>query len=339
MQSGASAAAAGARGSVLGRQGDGAPGTQWRLPEPGSCLLPGPRWAITVSPTPAAQQFAKLPPHTPRPRPEQKCKKSWGKRLTSSVHGPDTDGNFYLRIRHVGGALFRPTRPLQAPRRRRRRSRSRAPPERGRRRSAESSETQRRGARAIPGERDAGHGRARGGAGAGRGAAAGGGRGPRRRSSRSGRAVRAAPRPLAAAGSRAASPSSAPGAAPGITGRCKMGTGSLEGAFYKGDQFWVLGPGKRRLQRQSARAPGSRQLGTGKGRFTKTIGPGLRGAETREGASCKDDRPLAPGSWTWRRGTVAFPAPEPTETSRTLLEARVTFRGRCHPHSQGPGAV
>ncbi|XP_073940936.1 uncharacterized protein [Castor canadensis] len=57
--------------------------------------------------------------------------------------------------------LAAPARPEAASQARRRRRRSRrAPPERGRRRSAVSSETQRQGARAIPGERDAGHGRA-----------------------------------------------------------------------------------------------------------------------------------------------------------------------------------
>ncbi|XP_052584402.1 POLG alternative reading frame [Peromyscus californicus insignis] len=212
------------------------------------------------------------------------------------------------------------------------------PPERGRRRSAESSETQRRGARAIPGERDAGHGRTRGGAGAGRGAAAGGGRGPRRRSSRSGRAVRAAPRPLAATGSRAASPSSALGGRARDVRPLQTRAGSRAGAFYKGDRLWA--PGTRDPER---------------GVLQRRSGPGLRAPGV--GAFYKGDRPRALGSWDPGRGalqrrsalgseqlgleksTVAFPAQEPTGTSRAPRGARVTFRGRCHPHSQGTGAV
>lgn len=58
-------------------------------------------------------------------------------------------------------------------------------------------------------------------------------------------------------------------------------------------------PRRGALQRRST--PGSRQLGTGKGRFTKTIGPGLGAVGTREGAPCKGDLSLAPGSWAWRR--------------------------------------
>nr|XP_023480274.1 uncharacterized protein LOC102150504 [Equus caballus] len=59
--------------------------------------------------------------------------------------------------------LAAPARPEAAPHAPRRRRRSRAPPERGRRRSAVCSARQRRGARAIPGEHDAGHGRGPGG--------------------------------------------------------------------------------------------------------------------------------------------------------------------------------
>lgn len=117
----------------------------------------------------------------------------------------------------VSDMLAAPARPEAAPHARRRRRHRRAPPERGHRRSAVSSVRQRRGARAIPGERDAGLGRGpgrggrAGGRGAGRGARAGRRpRRPRRLSSRAGPAERAAPRPLAAVGGPAAPPSSPP---------------------------------------------------------------------------------------------------------------------------------
>lgn len=90
LQSGASAAADGARGSVPGRQGDGAPGTQWRLPEPGSCLLPGPRWAITVSLTPYRPAVCKVASPHPPPSARAEMQKELGKaaHLFGSWAGP-----------------------------------------------------------------------------------------------------------------------------------------------------------------------------------------------------------------------------------------------------------
>lgn len=169
--------------------------------------------------------------------------------------------------------------------------------------------------------------------------------------------MRAAPRPLAAAGSRAASPSFAPGAAPGITGRCKRDLGAKKGRFTKAISPGLWDPARGACKGNRPQAPGSRPLEPEKGRPAKAIDPGLPAAGNREGAFYKDDRPGARGTWDpgrgtlqrrsvpssgqlgLEKGTVAFPAPEPTETSRTTLGARVTFRGRCHPHSQGPGAV
>lgn len=145
-------------------------------------------------------------PRPPRPDPREKRAESSSPRR---FMGRTRTATFTL----VSDMLAAPARPEAAPHAPRRRRHRRAPPERGRRRSAVSSARQRRGARAIPGERDAGHGRGpgRGGRGAGRGARAGRRpRRPRRLSSRAGPAERAAPRPLAAAGGPAAPPSSPP---------------------------------------------------------------------------------------------------------------------------------
>lgn len=167
-----------------------------RLPGLGCALAARPRRPAMAKVAPA------LPGQTPR---EKRAESSSPRRFM----GRTRTATFTL----VSDMLAAPARPQAAPHAPRRRRHRRAPPERGRRRSAVSSARQRRGARAIPGERDAGHGRGpgRGGRGAGRGARAGRRpRRPRRLSSRAGPAERAAPRPLAAAGGPAAPPSSPP---------------------------------------------------------------------------------------------------------------------------------
>ena len=169
-----------------------------------------------AAPAPRPRSFQSCP----RPHPDHKRKRAESS-SPRRFRGRTRTATFTL-VSDMLAALARPQAALHA---RRRRRRSRAPPERGRRRrcSAVCSVRQRRGARAIPGERDAGHGRGpgrggRAGGRAGRGAAAAaaaGGEeaappGPRRRSSRAGPADRRAPRLLAAAPGPAAPPSSAP---------------------------------------------------------------------------------------------------------------------------------
>lgn len=133
-----------------------------------SAPAPRPRLRARRPPSPAAPPSPRAPPPSPA-RPPMATR---GKLLTSSVHGPDPDGNFYLRIRHVGGARAArggpsraapPPPPPRAPRARppplRRELREAAP------RRAGHPGGARRGARPRPGA-----GRAR----AGRGARAGG---------------------------------------------------------------------------------------------------------------------------------------------------------------------
>lgn len=224
--------------------------------------LPRPRLASSSrSPSPAAPQFSKVAPHPSALSPDRKAQRS-GKlaHLVGSGAGPGRQ-----LLPWYPTCWRRPLGPQAAP--------SRAPPERGRRRSAVSSARQRRGARAIPGERDAGHGRARGGAGAraggraGRGAAAAAGGeeaappGPRRRSSRAGPAERTAPPPLAAAPGRAAPPSSPPRGA----GRpCRPAPGEGAGA---GGRRAGLGRGEGRSdpERGARFSPGARPVPRGPG--------------------------------------------------------------------------
>lgn len=225
---------------------------------------PGPAAPAALSPPPPrGPHFAKLPPPSARPQMEKK------ERAESSsprrFMGRTRTATFTL----VSDMLAAPARPEAAPHAPRRRRRSRAPPERGRRRSAVCSARQRRGARAIPGERDAGHGRARGGAGARGGARrrrrrrrgrAVGGRaaGPRRRSSRAGRAERAAPRPLAPAPGWPAPPSSAPRPA-GPPGTGKVGARSAAGSpGGNGERRGAWGRGGRTPAGAGVGVPGPR---------------------------------------------------------------------------------
>lgn len=76
------------------------------LPGPGSPPAP-------AAPARRPRSFPKLPPTPPPSAPIAK-RKGAESLLTSSVQGPDPDGNFYLGIRHVGGARSAPRRPLHA---------------------------------------------------------------------------------------------------------------------------------------------------------------------------------------------------------------------------------
>lgn len=151
-----------------GRAGHPAPGSARPVrasPPPGSPASAARRPPSAAAPRP--RSFQSCP--RPRPDPGQKeAERSSPRRFM----GRTRTATFTF----VSDMLAAPARPEAAPHAPRRRRRRRAPLERGRRRSAESSARQRRGARAIPGERDAGHGRGpgRGGRGAGRGGRGGG---------------------------------------------------------------------------------------------------------------------------------------------------------------------